>query len=290
MKNQNKILSKINFENNKNTTQFFRLIKNEYLKSLYQTYLWLIILVVIYVVYQLFITPFNQSFPLFISDQIIIWIFFSLYLLIHFFALSYIRFSPTIIEFIEKELHTLGFKFRTKYKFRTPNCLFNCISLIILIFATRGIYYSSSKFMITFILRLVIIYSFAGISIPILRGKLHDIFQVNLRDSYFIQIEFQLKLIKHKEVESQMVRIYMISSKLCPKADQTKILLYNKISENRWLQKKDHRILIGPIPKNYLYFREYATIVNFKEHFLNLVSAIREWDISHDNPNFKINC
>ncbi|MFX0083022.1 MAG: hypothetical protein ACFE94_14830 [Candidatus Hodarchaeota archaeon] len=82
----------------------------------------------------------------------------------------------------------------------------------------------------------------------------------------------------------------MISSKLCPKADQTKILLYNKISENRWLQKKDHRILIGPIPKNYLYFREYATIVNFKEHFLNLVSAIREWDISHDNPNFKINC
>ncbi|GAH08763.1 unnamed protein product, partial [marine sediment metagenome] len=72
---------------------------------------------------------------------------------------------------------------------------------------------------------------------------MHDIFLVNLKNSYFVQIELQLKLIKHKEVESQMVKIFMTSNKLSPKADQSGCALYNEISEKRWLQRKDHRNL-----------------------------------------------
>jgi hypothetical protein len=129
---------------------------------------------------------------------------------------------------------------------------------------------------------LVIIYIFAGITIPILRGKLHDLFQVKLKNSYFIQIKLHFKLIKHTEVESQMVRIYMTSNILGSKADLTKKALYNNISEKRWLQRKENKILIGPLSKKFLIFHEYATLINFKEHFLNLVSAIREWDMSND--------
>ncbi len=280
MKSQNRKLPEINFENNENTTQFFTLIKTEYLKNLYQTYFWLILLVMMYVMYQLITTPFNQTTTIFIVDQVIISVLFSFYLLIHFFNLTYVRFTPTIISFLEKELRMLDYKIQRKYKTRPSNFLFTCFSIIVFIFFTIGIYYSSNINVISLIMRLLIVYLFTCITIPVLRGRLHDIFLVNLRNSYFVQIELQLKLIKHKEAESQMVKIFMTSNKLGPKADQSGHALYNKISEKRWLQSKDNKILPRFISRNYLFFHEYATLINFKEQILNVVSAIREWDIT----------
>lgn len=278
---QNRKLPEINFENNENATQFFTLIKTEYLKNLYQTYFWLIILIMMYVVYLLFITPFNHTIIKFIADQVIIWILFSFYLFIHFFNLSYVRFTPTIINFLENELRMLDYKIQRKYKIRPSNFLFTCFSIIVFTFLTISIYYySNNNNVISLIMRLLIVYIFIGITIPVLRGRLHDIFLVNLRNSYFVRIELQLKLIKHKEVESQMVKIFMTSNNLGPKADQSGYALYNKISEKRWLQRRDNRILSRVISRNYLFFHEYATLINFKEHVMNIVSAIREWDIS----------
>ncbi len=277
---QNRKLPEINFENNENATQFFTLIKTEYLKNLYQTYFWLIILVIVYVVYVLFTSPFNHTIIKFIADQVIIWILFSFYLFIHFFNLSYVRFTPTIMSFLEKELRLLDYKIQRKYMIKLSNFLFTCFSIIVFTFLTIGIYYSSNNNVISLIMRLLIVYIFTSITIPVLRGRLHDLFLVNLRNSYFVRIELQLKLIKHKEVESQMVKIFMTSNKLGPKSDQSGHALYNKISENRWLQRRDNRILPRFISRNYLFFHEYATLINFKEHFINIVSAIREWDIT----------
>ena len=280
MKSQNRDLLEIDFENNENTTQFFTLIKTEYLKNLYQIYFWLIILVIIYVVYQFFTAPFNQTITIFITDQVIMCVLFSFYLLIHFFSLTYTRFTPSIISFLEKELSMLNYKIQRKYKIRLSNFLFTCFSIIVFIFVIIGIYYYSNNIVISLIMRLLIVFTFTGITIPILRGRLHDIFLVNLRNSYFVQIELQLKLIKHKEVESQMVKIFMTSNKLSPKADQSGRALYNKIIEKRWLQRKDTKILPRLVSRKYLFFHEYATLINFKEHILNIVSAIREWDIT----------
>ena len=280
MKSQNRKLPEINFENKKNSTQFFTLIKTEYLNNLYKTYFWLIILVIMYVVYQLFTIPLNQTITIFIVDQVIMCLLFSFYLVIHFFNLTYARFTPTIISFLEKELSMLDYKIQRKYKIRPSNFLFTCFSIIVFIFFTIGIYNSYNNNVISLIMRLLIVYIFVGITIPVLRGRLHDIFLVNLRNSYFVQIKLQLKLIKHKEVESQMVKIFMTSNKLGPKADRSGHALYNKISEKRWLQSKDNKILPRFISRNYLFFHEYATLINFKEQILNIVSAIREWDIT----------
>ena len=280
MKSQNRKLPEINFENKKNSTQFFTLIKTEYLKNLYQTYFWLILLVIVYVVYQLFTIPLNQTITIFIVVQVIMCLLFSFYLVIHFFNLTYTRFTPTIISFLEKELSILDYKIQRKYKIKLSNFLFTCFSIIVFIFFTIGIYNSYNNNVISLIMRLLIVYFFVGITIPVLRGRLHDTFLVNLRNSYFVQIELQVKLIKHKKVESQMVKIFMTSNKLGPKADQSGHARYNKISEKRWLQKKDNKILPRLISKNYLFFHEYATLINFKEQILNVVSAIREWDIT----------
>jgi len=280
MMSQNRKLPEIDFDNNENTTQFFTLIKTEYLKNLYQIYLWLLILVMMYMVYQLILTPFNHIITIFIADQVIIWILFSFYLLIYFFKLSYVRFTPTIINFLERELRMFDYKIQRKYKIKPSNFLFTCFSIIVFTLVMVGIYYYSNINVISLFMRLLIVYIFIGITIPVLRGRLHDIFLVNLRNSYFVRIELQLKLIKHKEAESQMVKIFMTSNKLGLKTDQSGFALYDKISEKRWLLKKDNKILDRLIYKKYLVFHEYATLINFKEHLMNIVSAIREWDIT----------
>ncbi len=61
-----------------------------------------------------------------------------------------------------------------------------------------------------------------------------------------------------------------------------------KYNFKRWLPRKGRLKLPNFLSNSHLYFYEYSTIINFKEYFLNLVSAVREWDIKlkmRDNIN-----
>ena len=55
--------------------------------------------------------------------------------------------------------------------------------------------------------------------------------------------------------------------------------IYKEISEKRWLPRKGKFTFSKYGLGLYLYFYEYSTPINFKGHFLNIVSAIREWDV-----------
>ncbi len=215
----------------------------------------------------------------------IIWILIFLYLVIHFFQLSYIKFSPTLINFLRSEMHNLGFEIQHKYKTGLFFFLFNSFSILILVIINIGVYYSTTYFTTSLIIRLITIYIFSGITIPILRGILHDKFIVKLKAPYFIQIDLQFKLIKHKEVESQMIRVYMASNKLCLKSNQAGSNFLKEISEKKWLPRKRHLIFQTLQLNRSLYLHEYSTPINFKEHFLNIVSAIREWDVTYKTLN-----
>jgi hypothetical protein len=81
------------------------------------------------------------------------------------------------------------------------------------------------------------------------------------------------------EVESQMIRIYLTSNKLGKKSDQRSSNIYLEISNKRWLPKKGRLKLPTFLSSSNLFFYEYSTVVNFEEHFLNIVSAVREWDL-----------
>lgn len=218
-------------------------------------------------------------------DQLVMWILISLNFLIHFFHLSYRKFSPTLIHYLKRELHNLGFEIHHKFKTGLFFFLFNSLSVIILVSINIGFYYSTNDLATLLISRLFVIYIFSSITIPILRGILHDKFLINLKTPYFVQINFQFKLIKHKEVESQMVRIYMTSNKLCSKPNQTGFNIHKEISERRWLPRKRKLIFRTLHLSPNLYFHEYSTPINFKEHFLNIVSAIREWDNTYKKGN-----
>ena len=71
----------------------------------------------------------------------------------------------------------------------------------------------------------------------------------------------------------------MISNRLCSKQNQFGLKIFNQITEDRWLHRKARMKFPTIRSRSFLYFYEYSTPINFKEHFLNLVSAIREWDM-----------
>jgi hypothetical protein len=123
-----------------------------------------------------------------------------------------------------------------------------------------------------------LIYIILGVSIPILRGILHEKFIIKLKDPYFIKLELRINLIKRKETESQMVKIYLISNKLASELDPDALRLYKDIYNNKWLSREGRFKFSKYFQESNLHFRSFATSINFKEKVLNLVSAIRKWD------------
>ena len=222
--------------------------------------------------------PYEQAIAKYISDQIVFWILFFLFLLTHFLLLSYTRFSPTLVKFLKKELDGLGFKMLRKYKIGLSFFLFNGFFIFFLM--NIGISSSIDYVVTSLNIRLLLIFIFLSVAIPILRGILHDKFIIKLKSPYSIRIDLQCKLIKRKEVESQMIRIYMTSNKLWSKSSDSGTKIHKEISEKRWLPRKGKVTFSTYRLGLYLYFHGYSTPINFKENFLNIVSAIREWDVA----------
>ena len=275
--------TELNLESNDQDSNFFTIIKTEYLKNLFKEYFLVIILIGLYTIYQLFMIPYEQTIAKYLSDQIVFWFLILLFLLVHFLLLSYNRFSPTLVRFLERELHILGFEMLRKYKTGLSFFLFNSFSIIFFIVMNIGISYSLDYVVISLNIRLLLIYIFSSITIPILRGILHDKFIIKLKSPYFVQFDLQCKLIKRREVESHMIRIYMNSNKLCSKSNESGFKIHKEISEKRWLPRKGRFTFSTYRLGLYLYFHEYSTLINFKEHFINIVSAIREWDTAIKN-------
>jgi len=180
----------------------------------------------------------------------------------------------------------MNFEIHRKYKTGLNFFLFNTFTVIIVIFINLVFILSNDYFITSLIIRLILVYIFSSITIPILRGVFHDKFLVMLKTSYFVQIDFQFKLLKHIEVESHMIKIYLTSNKLGLKSEKRGFNFYKEISEKRWLPRKGKTVFPIFQFSPHLHFYESSTPINFKEHFLNIVSAIREWDIKNKNEMY----
>jgi len=283
IKSKDDNLSIVDLEDKDNILEFFGIIRKEYFRHFFKVNFLIIFLFVIYIVVQ---TLSNHFLPYdwgFILNSVVIWILFLIYLVIHFFQLSTTKFSPTVVNFLKRELFKVDFEIQKKYKTEESFFLFNSFSILIFLLFNFMMYYSNNEFTTSLIIRLITIYIFSSIIIPSVLGVLHDKFLVKLKNQYFIKIDLQFKLIKHKEVESKMIRIYMTSNRLCLKSNRRGFILHKEISAKRWLPKKRNLISLAIYRRSYLQFHEFSTFINIKEHFLNLVSAIREWDLSFIN-------
>ncbi len=260
--------------------EFFNEIKVEYYRFLIKVYLIVIIIIFLYITSLVLTYFFNQVTIIHFFAQFFTLILFSVYILIHFFLLSYKKLCPKLINFLNNELGFLGFTTQRKFKIDLGSFIFYVFTVFIFILTSISLYFAPSYPIIIIFSRLIIIYMIIGVSIPILRGTLHDKLIVKLRSHYLIQLEIEVRLIKREEIQTQMIRIYMRSNKLGLKSIQKKFDLYKEISEKKWLPRKGRLKIFDFFYSKYFYFREYSTPINFKEHFLNLVSAIKDWDDS----------
>ena len=119
--------------------------------------------------------------PIILLEQLVISFLLFIFLVSHFIMLSYIKFSPTTVNFLKKELHNLGFELGRKYKIGIGLICFNIFTIVMGIFINLLIYFSTDYLMISLSVRLIVIYIFISTTIPILRGTLRDKFIVKLK-------------------------------------------------------------------------------------------------------------
>jgi len=77
----------------------------------------------------------------------------------------------------------------------------------------------------------------------------------------------------------------MNSIKLCLRSNVSGGKTHKEISEKRWLLRKGRSTDLTYHLRKYLCFHEYSTPANFREHFLNIVSALRDWDTTIKKVN-----
>jgi len=271
----------LNFESNKDIVQSLQLIKKEYIRNSIKVYFSLISIGGAYFIYFIFLLLISPVIPnTLILDQIIAWSFFILYLLFHFFILSFIRFSPSLIQYLKYEINNMGFELKKKYKISAKFFLFNGLSISVFLISYLSVIYMEDFSLKIFIIRFLIIYIFISITYPITRGLMHDRFIVKLTKGYYIQFHLQFRIIKPKGLEPQSIRIFLSSNRLGYKFNNEKKIIYNNIAETRWLPKNGRKILPIFSLNPCLYFHEFAIPINLQTQLYNLVGAIRDWDLT----------
>lgn len=279
-------ISILNFENNENTLKSLQVIRKEYKRNSIKVYLSLISLAGAYLIYFIFnySSPFMSYKPPpynpFIVEQIAVWSFFTLYLLFHFFILSCIRFSPSLIRYLKNEVNYMGFELKKKYKISLSFFLFHSFSILVFLISYLIIIYLEDFWLKIIAIRFLIIFIFIYIPYPIIRGLMHDRFIVKLTKGHYIKLHLQFRIIKPKGLEPQSIRIFLSSNRLCFKFNNEKKKIYNSIIESEWLPKNEGKIFPRLSLNPYLYFHEFAIPINFQTQFINLVGAIRDWDLS----------
>ncbi|MFX0143476.1 MAG: hypothetical protein ACFE9C_05305 [Candidatus Hodarchaeota archaeon] len=281
IRSHNEKYVELDYGNSDKKSKFLSLIKKEYIKQVYKIFTWLIILFLIYSIYYTLSSRFLIFEVRIFLNQIVAGIIIVAFLIMHFFQLTSSKFSPSLVNFLYSELQNLDFEIKKKYKMGLNFFLFN--SFTIILFSLINIFVQSSPhyFISSLTIRFMLIFTFAGTLIPLIAGVFHDQFIVKLKSPYFIKIDLRFKFIKHLEAETHMIRILMTSSKLSLRSNKSGFGIYKEISDKRWLPKKSRLIIPKIQLTQYLHFQDNSSLINFKEHFLNIVSAMREWDIKN---------
>ena len=274
----------LNFENEENTLKSLQVIRKEYIRNSIKVYLSLIFMAVAYLTYFIFIyqISFGSLYSLnnvIIIEQITAWSFFILYLLFHFFVLRFIRFSPSLIRYLKYEINYMGFELRKKSKISVSFFLFNTLSIILFLISYLSIIYIEDFRLKIIVIRFLIIYIFISITYPIIRGLMQDRFIVRLTKGHYIKFHLFFRIIKPKGLEPQSIRIFLSSNRLCFKFNNEKKIIYNNITETKWLPKNGRKILPIFSLNPYLHFHEFAIPINLQTQIYNLVGAIKDWDL-----------
>ena len=210
---------------------------------------------------------------------ILINIFIAIFFVIEYITLfTYRKISPSLFSFLTHELDPLRYKVEMNYHHKLQNTLiFTPYFMFILLINIRSSFFVNDL-VISVLLRIFIMYIFILLIIPIITGRLNDHLVVYLPSDYCVFVFSKIDLFKHRFLDSNVIKIHMKSCPLFSGKNAHKLAIFREINEKRRLKKSDISERKGFKLKPKYYFNEKSTIINYKDRFINIVSAIREWD------------
>ena len=271
------------FEDDESTINSIEIIRKEFFKKTIRSLIYIVIIITIYTLY-LIITyqpdlfgndpVLNTISHTAFSNLTIAWSLFSttIFSIVYLFKLIYMKFTPSLISFIKNESSNIGFEFEKKYNSSLLFLLLNSISISILIYMDFGVIQFHNSpfdllFQVTFVLYLVLC-----LVIPVIWALVNDKYIIKLKENFYIIFDFQFKIRKPNEEDSNLVGIRLTSNRLSSKFDKCGKIVYSRISQRRWLSRRK-KSRLNP----YLYFHEFSTPINFQKQFLNMALALNEW-------------
>lgn len=291
MRNSLKPIVELNFEDEQGLKESTKIIKSEFNKKALKSSLYIAIVLITALSYLVFgYLPYmdNTSFPYFLVNESSIpvghvfsldltlgWTFFSttIFLVVYLTRLIHVKFTPSLIRFIEKETKYAGFEFKRKIESVGLFIILNAVSIVALFYLESNLIRFDTSPISDVFKNSLLIYLLISLALPIVWVFRNDKFVIKVKDNVFVLCDLHYNFKKNKTYDPNLVGIILTSNRLCSKFDRSGKFIHSKISEGRWLVRNDSSA-ISP----YLQFKEYSVPFNFQKQFLNIVLALNEWE------------
>jgi len=291
MRNSLKSIVELNFEDEQGFKESQKIIRSEYIKKAFKSIAYIIIILSVALSYLLFcylpyiernffttlLTTENLSsegsgFPL---NLTLSWTLFStsIFLIVYFIRLSQVKFTPSLIKYIERETKYAGFEFIKRIESVGLFMILTAVAIAFLFYIdTRFIQFNNS-FWSVFFQNSFFIYLLISLILPIVFIFRNDKFAIKVKNNVFVLCNLHYNIRKNKEYDPNLLGIILTSNRLCSKFDKSGKYIYSRISQDRWLIKTEPST-ISP----FLHFEAYSVPFNFQKQFLNIVLALNEWE------------
>ncbi len=294
-KMRNSLKRELNFENEKDLSDSVKIIRAEYVKKALKSVACIVIILTVALSYLVFgYLPYlhSNSFNYLISgtypsgsnifplDLTLSWSLFStsIFLIIYLIKAIYLKFTPSLIRYIERETKHVGFEFEKRFGSMGLFIILNFIAVVILFYLDIKVIQFNNIYLSVLFKNTFVVYLFISIILPIIWMFKNDKFVIEVKENVFIECNLHYSLSKKENYNPNLVGIILTSNRLCSKFDKSGKHIYSQISENRWL-KKSETSTISP----YLYFQEFSVPFNFQKQFLNITLALKEWENNYDS-------
>jgi hypothetical protein len=291
MRNSLKSVVELNFEDEQNFKDSVNTIRSEYIKKALKSIVYISIVLSVALSYLLYCylpyiegKSFNnllayENFSLegniFPLNLTLSWTLFStcIFLVVYYIRLTLVKFTPSLIKYIERETKYAGFEFTKRIESVGLFMVLTAVSIAILFYIDTKLIQFNSSFLSIIFQHSIFVYLLVSLILPIVFIFKNDKFAIKIKDNVFVLCNLHYNFRKNKEYDPNLLGIILTSNRLCSKFDKSGKYIYSKISGNRWLIRSEPST-ISP----FLRFEEYSVPFNFQKQFLNIVLALNEWE------------
>jgi len=291
MRNSLKSIVELNFEDEQGLKESVKTIRSEYIKKALKSILYITIVLSVALIYLIYgYLPYieknfftnllatetiNSEGDIFPLNLTISWTLFStcIFLIVYYIRVSQVKFTPSLIKYIEQETKYAGFEFIRKIESVGLFLILTAVSIAILLYIDARIIQFNNTSLSIFFQNSFFLYLIISLILPIVFIFRKDKFTIKVKDNVFVLCNLHYNIRKYKEFDPNLLGIILTSNRLCSRFDKSGKYIHSKISEDRWLIKNGTSA-ISP----FLHFEEYSVPFNFQKQFLNIVLALNDWE------------